>query len=191
MPFDSTGESTRLRALGHPLRLRILELLGTQGPLTATEVGERLQSSPSNCSFHLRMLNRAGFIEEAPGAPGRNRPWRLVEESTHLEVKVDDLDDGARHQLRQAIVAGAEQYRRRALTWLDTRHQHPEQVRAASGVHDSMIRLTPDELATIDEGIEALLAPFENRPEADAPDDAIPVALTIAILPVEPPPDAS
>jgi hypothetical protein len=34
--------------------------------------------SPSSCSFHLRTLAKYGFIEEAEGGTGRQRPWRVV-----------------------------------------------------------------------------------------------------------------
>src|SRR5690606_21557592 len=54
-----------LRAVAHPLRLGILDELLKDGPLTATELAERLGETPANCSWHLRQLARYGFIEEA------------------------------------------------------------------------------------------------------------------------------
>lgn len=60
-----------MRALAHPVRSSLLELLIIDGPITATEAGERLGESPTTCSFHLRQLARYGFVEEAGGGPGR------------------------------------------------------------------------------------------------------------------------
>lgn len=138
------------------------------------------------------MLHRAGFIEEVAEATGRNRPWQLVEGASQVDVNVDDLDDVARQQLRHTIIANVDRYRRHALNWLDTRDRHSQQVRNASGVRDSIMRLTPAELTAIEEGLQALMAPLVNRSDADIPGDAIPVALTFAVLPVEAPPsDAS
>lgn len=66
-----------MRALAHPTRLQIRELLDECGPLTATELAHRTGQSPANCSFHLRTLAKYGFIEEASGGRGRTRPWRI------------------------------------------------------------------------------------------------------------------
>src|SRR6478672_6158684 len=65
-----------LSALAHPVRLGILEALTIEGPLTATELGDRLGESPANCSWHLRKLAEHDFVEEAPGQ-GRKRPWQV------------------------------------------------------------------------------------------------------------------
>jgi len=64
-------DAQTLRALAHPVRIALLEELIVSGPLTATEVGERIGESPTTCSFHLRQLARYGFVEEAGAAPGR------------------------------------------------------------------------------------------------------------------------
>ncbi len=65
-----------MRALAHPLRLALLEALGQAGTLTATQASEMLDESPANCAFHLRTLAKYGFVEEAGGGRGRERPWR-------------------------------------------------------------------------------------------------------------------
>ena len=57
-----------MRALAHPVRVALLELLGRDGPMTATQAGEALGESPANASFHLRTLAKYGFVEEAPAA---------------------------------------------------------------------------------------------------------------------------
>ena len=67
-----------MRAVAHPVRIALLEVLGTEGPLTATQAGELIGESPTTCSFHLRQLAKYGFIEEVAGVAGRKRPWRLV-----------------------------------------------------------------------------------------------------------------
>jgi len=66
-----------LQALAHPVRLGIMELLTVSGPLTATELADRLDETPANCSWHLRKLAEHDFVEEAGGGIGRQRPWRV------------------------------------------------------------------------------------------------------------------
>ncbi len=50
-----------MRALAHPLRLRILSLLAARDS-TAAEVARELDVTPANASYHLRILMHAGFI---------------------------------------------------------------------------------------------------------------------------------
>ena len=71
----------QLKALGHPLRVRVLEMLGQEGDwqLTNRELAQRLGVDPGHLHFHVRMLLRAGLIElaEANGR-GREKPYRAV-----------------------------------------------------------------------------------------------------------------
>ena len=52
-----------LKALAHPVRLRILALL-RDGELCVCEVAEVLQLAPSTVSEHLTDLRRAGLVQE-------------------------------------------------------------------------------------------------------------------------------
>src|SRR6478672_12889031 len=70
-------DATVMRALAHPTRIELHELIAREGELTATEAGERLGLTPANVSYHLRQLARYGFIEEGSSVPGRARPWRV------------------------------------------------------------------------------------------------------------------
>ncbi len=54
---------TYYRALGDDTRLRILQLLATEGEHTVTELAERLNLSQPLLSWHLRRLRRAGVVK--------------------------------------------------------------------------------------------------------------------------------
>ncbi|GFN05848.1 hypothetical protein Smic_44040 [Streptomyces microflavus] len=58
-----------LKALSHPLRLRILRHLGAAGPATSTTLAAALGENTGTLSYHLRMLERSGLIEDIPSAP--------------------------------------------------------------------------------------------------------------------------
>jgi DNA-binding transcriptional ArsR family regulator len=77
-PQRKLDDPRSLRALAHPVRLAIMEQLTVAGPLTATELAGRLETTPANCSWHLRKLAEHGFVEEAGGGSGRKRPWQIV-----------------------------------------------------------------------------------------------------------------
>ncbi len=67
------SDARTMRALAHPVRIALLEMLSLEGAMTATEIGERISESPTTCSFHLRQLAKYGFVEEAGGGKGRAR----------------------------------------------------------------------------------------------------------------------
>src|SRR5690242_11892051 len=90
----------QLRALAHPRRMEILDLLIAEGPLTASECAVRLEDSAASCSYHLRQLARYGFVEEAEGGHGRNRPWQWVPLGNTLELGGTPAEEAAAEALR-------------------------------------------------------------------------------------------
>src|SRR5579862_8518083 len=88
-----------IRALAHPLRLDLLELLSATGPATAAHCGRVLGQSQASCSFHLRQLAKYGFVEEAvPGKDKRERRWQVPEPRPVLRVR------GAAKELERLVV---------------------------------------------------------------------------------------
>ena len=57
----SLGEAKALRAMAHPVRLRIMSLL-TGASLTAADVARELGLTHANASYHLRSLHAGGLI---------------------------------------------------------------------------------------------------------------------------------
>jgi DNA-binding transcriptional ArsR family regulator len=64
MSLGDADPTAKLRALAHPLRLRMLSLLTAQA-MTAAEVARELDLTHANASYHLRHLLAAGEIEVA------------------------------------------------------------------------------------------------------------------------------
>ena len=94
----------QLKALGHPLRLRVLETLGPgEGEhLTNRELANKLGVDPGHLHFHVRMLLRAGLIELAEGGQGREKPYRAVART--FRVAPDLLAAGHGNDLQAAML---------------------------------------------------------------------------------------
>ncbi len=58
------GSLADLRAMAHPVRLRILSLL-TGAPMSAAEVARELDLTHANASYHLRLLHETGLLVQA------------------------------------------------------------------------------------------------------------------------------
>lgn len=68
-----------LKVLAHPLRVQLLEELSVHGSFTASGLAERLGESSGATSYHLRQLERHGFVREVEGrGTGRERWWERV-----------------------------------------------------------------------------------------------------------------
>jgi DNA-binding transcriptional ArsR family regulator len=94
----------QLKALGHPLRLRVLETLGAGDAerLTNRELANRLGVDPGHLHFHVRMLLRAGLIELAEGGQGREKPYRAVARTVRVAPAL--LKSEATTDLRAAML---------------------------------------------------------------------------------------
>jgi hypothetical protein len=90
MPIHKITDARAMRALAHPVRLALLEALGHAGTLTATQASELLGESPANCAFHLRTLAKYGYVVEAGGGKGRERPWRRAHSVLQITTDQDD-----------------------------------------------------------------------------------------------------
>jgi DNA-binding transcriptional ArsR family regulator len=150
-----------LRALAHPLRLQLLEELAISGPLTATEIAEKVGESPANCSWHLRQLARFGYIEEAPGGTGRQRPWRAVIEIHSWSSQTDDAELAQAGDVAAAILMDHEYQALRAYrAW---QAQESPEWRSASGSFQSLAWFTAEELDEVNKAIADLLTPYFTR----------------------------
>jgi hypothetical protein len=169
-----------MRALAHPLRLALLEALMHAGTLTATQASELLGESPTNCAFHLRTLAKYGYVEEAGGGKGRERPWRR----THVTLQItSDQEDPA------AAVAADEL----GQFWLDTildrartflshdRSWPPEwQHNLLLGQNENILYVTPQEASELGMELFRLFRRFEDR--EDHPERRPPGAMPIESL---------
>ena len=73
---DRVLDTGALRALAHPLRVKIYDILSQYGPQTASSLAERLGESSGSTSYHLRALAKHDLIREAEDrGTGRERWW--------------------------------------------------------------------------------------------------------------------
>jgi DNA-binding transcriptional ArsR family regulator len=168
-PRRRIRDAELMRALAHPLRSALLSYLLSVGPRTASECGAAVDSSASNCSWHLRQLAQWGLVERVEATDGRERPWRATPvglEFGHLDSAPERLAV-AGTWLREDEVLG-----QRFLDSIDD--VEPEWQRAAT-MNSYSLRVTAAELEELNATIDALIRPYVTTIRADAPADAKPV----------------
>ncbi|MFE0476623.1 ArsR/SmtB family transcription factor [Streptomyces sp. NPDC058947] len=185
--LDPEQDSGALKALTHPLRIRLLGLLRQDGPATASELAARTGESSASTSYHLRVLAKYGFIGEAEHRDGRERRWRALHTVTSWSNESMESSAAGR-----AFVGLA---RRRQIEHLEASLARHEADMAAgrfgqewvepSGISDLMPRLTAESLTELWETIAGKLEELTAR-DADDP-RARHVVLLTAGLPLAPP----
>jgi DNA-binding transcriptional ArsR family regulator len=170
-----------LDALAHPVRLDLISYLMSHGAATASECARAVDDSPSNSSYHLRVLAKHGLVESVPSEDGRERPWQAT--ITGLSLELDSEDP--------AVIASATAMLEASLL-LDYQLAR-EHVRRRDRVEGAWrevdahaqygLRVTPEELRSIVERVDAIIRPFIAATREDAPEDAASANISLVAFP--------
>lgn len=150
-----------LRAMAHPLRLRLIGTLVKDGPATASQLARRLEESSGATSYHLRILEKYGFVEDdADRNRGRERWWRAVDEGVEWSLDTDDpgLIEADRSLGRQLLG----EYQRWLRRWYDELPDWDRSWRAASTSTDQWFELTPPELRRLADEVHAVFERYKD-----------------------------
>ena len=168
-----------LRALAHPLRWKLIDVLTTYGARTATRCAELLGESVASCSYHLNMLAQYGFVAEVPGT-GRQKPWRLVRrDQSWSSIGMDD-------EAALAAEAAGDAFLEKEFSSMRERFRgkdhEPLEWREVTGTYASTEFLTPEEVADVQAKLAELFKPYLDRVENEdnRPEDARPVRFFLA-----------
>lgn len=176
-------DARSLRGLAHPLRMNILELLSLDGPATATGLAERLGENTGTVSWHLRHLAEHGFIEEETGrGTRRERWWRRTGISNELNTADFRDDPRTRGALSVYLHELVGQYFSRVTDYLN--EDWDDDWRASGTVSDwHDLSLTPEQLASLNAELMAVVARHTPGPDDPADPAAQPVVVQLQSFP--------
>jgi len=181
-------DTKAITVLAHPLRSRLVTLLRTHGPATATELARQLETNTGATSYHLRKLASVGLVEETQDGRGRERPWRAATEMhgwTEHEVAYDPDAKAASDWLRGYYLRSfIERYER----WLDVEASWPMAWQDVAGASDFAVRLTPARLEALNADIQALYERYRALAESEpvsADDDEQLIQVQVHAFPFE------
>lgn len=170
-----------LKAIAHPLRMKLLGALRQFGPATASELGRRFGESSGSTSYHLRQLERFGFVGDDPQPSRRERYWKALHVMTNIQSqKFQDTELG--QMLSKAASGYAVDYLIGNIDrFLEAEVAAPWQ--GTLGVNDYLLRLDPDTAKELMDGLDSLLESFRER-QSTSP-EALPIAWHLLALPAE------
>jgi Helix-turn-helix domain len=150
-----------LRALAHPLRWTLIDLVGSEGSATATRCAEVTGESVASCSYHLGILAKYGYIELVPGRQGREKPWRLTSSRQHLDPEGLDIEG------QRAAEAATEAFLDHELARLEGRQRRlslePAEWREASHLLGVSMYVTAAELNQIKDELTEIALRYVSR----------------------------
>ncbi|GIH09604.1 hypothetical protein Rhe02_76710 [Rhizocola hellebori] len=170
-----TLDARNLRGIAHPVRVRILTALRTDGPATASDLARSLNLNTGATSYHLRQLAQHGFVVDEPvRGIRRQRWWRAAHDNTSVP----------------ANEVGTTFLRTLAQVWCDSMFRAidatpklPARRRDAQDFSDYALRLTPAQARRLIEQIHGIL-----RGVADEP-GGVPYTVQLQVFPTPPAPE--
>ncbi|MGW4054638.1 winged helix-turn-helix domain-containing protein [Streptomyces sp. NPDC004779] len=157
-----------LKAIAHPLRMRLYRALFVARTATASQLADQVDEAVSLVSYHLRKLADGGLIEEAEtqSADGRERWWQ----PSSYGFRIDEADVKDAPELAAASAAFgrtvSEQRAGMHARFLDERLTWSEAWRSASISSEWLPRLTAAELAALGAELEAVLQKYDQAARA-------------------------
>jgi predicted ArsR family transcriptional regulator len=170
-------DAAAMRALAHPLKWALMEVLLVEGSATSTRCAEVVGDTQANCSFHLRQLARYGLVEAAPTSSKRDRPWRMAStDQSWSRVQPDETRARAASELERVFI---QHEMAKLMRWERSSHTYPEGWRRAALRTGAQTWLTEAELAELADQISDLMFTYRDRLQdpSKRPDGSRPVRL--------------
>jgi len=133
-----------LRALAHPIRWKLIDVLTSEGTVTATRCSELTGESTATCSYHLGVLAKYGYIRRVAAEQWREKPWQLV--TPDLSLSAAGLDEEQNAASRAVAAAFVDYEMTRLKDSLRLSAQEPEEWRGGNKVMAATVWLSPGEL---------------------------------------------
>lgn len=167
-PPRPVSSVSQLKALTHPLRVRILYAVQAETAATASRIGQLVDESPASVSYHLRKLADAGFVQEAPqhGSDGRERWWRVPEGGfTWTSNDFDSTPEGRTTERAARRLLVDNQFHRRQEFDSDPDRWGSAWIQAAFST-DYVLKMTTEQLEAMSREIQSVIEKWRAYAEA-------------------------
>ena len=178
-------DMTSLKALAHPLRVQIVDTLTTYGPHTASGLAARLGESSGATSYHLRQLEKHGFVVDDPSrGSARERWWMRTPDG--ISVMPIEYPPGPAERAASELVTREWQVNRDALLGDFINHGNELERRwyEAATLNTVNLRLTSDQLAELVAEIETITESYAARFKKHGVPGTRPVQIQFNAFPV-------
>lgn len=185
-----TLDAGALKALAHPLRVQIFDILASRGPQTASSLAALVGETSGSTSYHLRALAAHDLIREVEGrGTGRERWWERPKGRIDLPGP-DETMSPANRAAAQIVTSEFFRVRHETLMEYLNRPQAevPEEWRDVGVTMTTHLDMTPAQVMSLRQEVEALVESAIKRFRGQTGPDVRRVSLRTDIfdLPVAP-----
>jgi DNA-binding transcriptional ArsR family regulator len=171
-PAVQVADVRALRALSHPLRMRLLGRLRLDGPATASQLGRVVGESSGSTSYHLRQLAAYGFVEEVEDqGTARERWWRARHRMTSWQAADLVAQDGGEEVQDEMTRLQIDQHGRVLDAWFTQKDALAPDWAAAASLSDHGMRLRPEQARALADELNAVLERWMAEHPGDQPAD--------------------
>ncbi|MCX7522219.1 helix-turn-helix domain-containing protein [Microbacterium sp. STN6] len=183
---DRNIDLESLKALAHPLRVQIVDVLAQYGPHTASGLAARLGESSGATSYHLRQLAKHDFVREIVGrGTSRERWWERTPGGLNLDARTLADTEAARAAATMVV-----------RQWQQTREQQlnafldrgldvlPGAWMDASVISTSNVRVTAEQLHEFTEQWQRHVDAFAEKHRGQNPTGSRPVQIQFNAFPL-------
>lgn len=182
-----------LRALAHPLRVEIYDILSQYGPQTASTLAALTGESSGSTSYHLRALAKHALIREVDGrGTGRERWWERPRGPFSL-TNPEAMKTPSGKAATQVVMT----------EFLNRRHQQlmrfvAEELRTPESIEESeamiatgTLRLTREQTAELTKDLQAVVDRYAERFRDQEGEGLRPTSIRTDVFPLPAGPTAS
>lgn len=158
-------DAKTLRALAHPLRWELMDLLRLETTATATRCAEVTGESVASCSYHLNMLAKYGFVQEATGGQGREKPWRLIRHDQSWSEHGAGMDAEGTLVAQSLTNVFLDHETANLKRWIRREGEEPEAWQEATGMTGVTTFLTVEEMHGLTRELREVATRYSERGE--------------------------
>lgn len=154
-----------LKALAHPLRVRIFDLLSTHGPQTASSLAALVGETSGSTSYHLRILSAHDLIREVEGrGTARERWWEVPQGRIDIPGPSETMSPANR---AAAQIVSSEFFRLRhdtLMSWVNRPDsQVPEGWTDTGLIASTLLEMTPAQMGDLKDELMAVVDAAVDR----------------------------
>lgn len=155
-------DPSSLKGLSHPTRLKLLAALEVRGTATASQLASDIAESSGTASYHLRQLERHGFIQDAPGAGnGRERWWQPVRGGwsfPRFELHANSATRESANFVTRRILQNTYQ---QTADFLDAATDWPSDWQSAALRYEWHFQLNPEQVSALNAEVMEILTKYK------------------------------
>lgn len=175
-----------LKALAHPLRVRIFDVLSQYGAQTASSLAELLGESTGSTSYHLRALAGHDLIREVEGrGTGRERWWERPRGSVTISTPESMRTPSGRAASQIVVTETYRQRHEQLMRFIEQTMRREADGEPAAELATANARLTPAQFEEISTAISEIITAAVQKYRDQEGDDVRPYLIRLDMFPID------